>query len=47
MGSFGPIVVLYMLPFAAAMVLLAAQIWRAASVPADRSRTLEPAAVPA
>jgi hypothetical protein len=47
MGSYGPIVVLYMLPFAAAMVLLAAKIWRAASGPADRSRTLEPAAIPA
>ena len=46
MGSFGPIVVLYMLPFAAAMVLLAARIWRAATVPDDRSRTLEPVTVP-
>ena len=41
MGSFGPIVVLYMLPFAAAMVLLAARIWRAAAAPDDRGRTLE------
>ncbi len=47
MASYGPIVVLYMLPFAAAMVLLAAQIWRAAAVPDDRSRTLEPVTVPA
>ncbi|MGD0702288.1 MAG: hypothetical protein ABSA02_20695 [Trebonia sp.] len=44
MGSFGPIVVLYMLPFAAAMVLLGARIWLAAS-PEDRSRTPEPASV--
>ena len=43
MGSFGPIVVLFMLPFAAAMVLLAARIWQAAAVPDRRSRTLEPA----
>jgi ABC-type uncharacterized transport system permease subunit len=34
-GSFGPIVVLYMLPFAAAMVLLAARIWQAATSPGD------------
>lgn len=47
MGSFGPIVVLYMLPFAAAMVLLAARIWHQATVPDDRSRTVEPATVPA
>ena len=47
MGSFGPIVVLYMLPFAAAMVLLAARIWRGATVPEDRSRTVEPVTVPA
>jgi hypothetical protein len=45
MSSKGPIVVLYMLPFAAAMVLLAARIWRApASLP---SRSVEPASVPA
>ena len=31
MGSYGPIVVLYMLPFAAAMVLLAARIWHGAT----------------
>jgi Osmosensitive K+ channel His kinase sensor domain len=31
MGSYGPIVVLFMLPFAAAMVLLAARIWQAGS----------------
>jgi hypothetical protein len=47
MGSFGPIVVLYMLPFAAAMVLLAARIWPAATVPGDRSRALEPASAAA
>ena len=46
MGSFGPIVVLYMLPFAAAMVLLASRIWSAAAAPADRSRALEPTSVP-
>ena len=46
MGSFGPIVVLYMLPFAAAMVLLAARIWSAAASPEDRSRTPEPTSVP-
>jgi hypothetical protein len=43
MDSMGPVVVLYMLPFAAAMVLLAARIWQAATVPARRSLTLEPA----
>ncbi len=47
MAAYGPIVAAYMLPFAAAMVLLAAQIWRAAAVPDDRSRTLEPVTVPA
>ena len=36
MGSFGPIVILYMLPFAAAMVLLAARIWSTAASPQDR-----------
>jgi hypothetical protein len=35
MESWGPIVVLYMLPFAAAMVLLAARIWPAAISPND------------
>jgi hypothetical protein len=45
MNSMGPIVVLYMLPFAAAMVLLAAQLWQAATSPASQS--LEPAGVPA
>ena len=35
MGSYGPIVVLFMLPFAAAMVLLAARIWQAAARPAS------------
>jgi hypothetical protein len=33
MGSYGPIVVLFMLPFAAAMILLAARIWQAADRP--------------
>jgi hypothetical protein len=43
MGSMGPVVVLYMLPFAAAMILLAARIWQAATGPAHRSPSLEPA----
>jgi hypothetical protein len=43
MESYGPIVILYMLPFAAAMVLLAARIWSAAAPSQDRSRTPEPA----
>jgi hypothetical protein len=34
MGSYGPIVVLFMLPFAVAMILLAVWIWRAAARPA-------------
>jgi hypothetical protein len=34
MGSYGPIVVLFMLPFAAAMTLLCARIWQAAARPA-------------
>ncbi len=33
-GAIGPKVVLYMLPFAVAMILLAARIWRAAAGPA-------------
>ena len=47
MGSYGPIVVVFMLPFAAAMVLLAVRIWSAATASDDRSRTPEPARVPA
>ena len=43
MSAMGPIVVLYMLPFAAAMVLLSARIWQAAAAPAHRSHSLEPA----
>jgi hypothetical protein len=43
--SSGPVVVVYMLPFAAAMVLLAARIWPAAALPASQPH-LEPAAVP-
>ncbi len=39
MGSYGPIVVLFMLPFAAAMTLLAARIWQAAARPAPTSGT--------
>jgi hypothetical protein len=47
MGSYGPIVVLFMLPFAAAMILLAARIWRAAAGPAPTTRTTRtPAATP-
>ncbi len=34
MGSYGPIVVLFMLPFAAAMTMLCARIWQAAARPA-------------
>jgi hypothetical protein len=33
MGSYGPIVVLFMLPFAVAMFLLAARVWQAATRP--------------
>jgi hypothetical protein len=40
----GPIVIWFMLPFAAAMVLLAARIWQAAARPARHST--EPAVVP-
>jgi hypothetical protein len=47
MGSYGPIVIVFMLPFAAAMVLLAARIWPTATAPRDRSRIPEPASVPA
>jgi hypothetical protein len=46
MGSYGPIVVLFMLPFAAAMVLLAVRIWRAAAVPASERPVVKPAIVP-
>jgi hypothetical protein len=45
MTSAGIIVVLYMLPFAAAMVLLAARLWLAAALPATEPQ-LEPACVP-
>ena len=44
--SSGPVVILYMLPFAAAMVLLAARIWQAAALPASQPQQ-EPASVPA
>jgi hypothetical protein len=47
MGSYGPIVIVYMLPFAAAMALLSARIWSAAATPKDRGRIPEPASVPA
>ena len=39
MGSYGPIVVLFMLPFAVAMILLAARIWPAAARPAPVTGT--------
>ena len=45
-SSGGPIVVLYMLPFATAMILLAARIWRAAVLPASQPQP-QPAGVPA
>jgi fucose permease len=44
-SSGGPIVVLYMLPFAAAMVLLAARLWQAAALPASQPQP-RPTAVP-
>ena len=44
-SSGGPIVVLYMLPFAAAMILLAARIWQAAALPASQPQP-QPNAVP-
>ena len=47
MGSYGPIVIVFMLPFAAAMVLLAIRIWRPTVQPASQSPTMEPARVPA
>jgi hypothetical protein len=45
MSSMGPVVVLYMLPFAAAMVLLAVRIWPAPAVPASSSPRPERASV--
>jgi hypothetical protein len=47
MGSYGPVVIVVMLPFAAAMALLAARIWPAAAGAPHRSRVPEPAGVPA
>jgi hypothetical protein len=47
MGSYGPVVIVYMLPFAAAMALLSVRIWRAATSPASHTPTMEPASVPA
>jgi hypothetical protein len=44
MGSYGPIVVLFMLPWAVAMALLAARIWQSAARPA--ARDLQPAPEP-
>ena len=49
MESYGPIVVLFMLPFAAAMILLAARIWQAARrppVPMTGTVHTPPAAAP-
>jgi hypothetical protein len=43
--SSGPVVVLYMLPFAAAMILLAARIWQAAALRASQPQP-EPASAP-
>jgi hypothetical protein len=41
-SSKGPIVILFMLPFAVAMVLLAARIWQAAAPAAERRQPVEP-----
>jgi hypothetical protein len=47
MGAIGPIVVLFMAPFAVAMFLLAVWIWRAAARPAPSTGTTRtPAATP-
>ena len=47
MGAIGPKVVLFMLPFAVAMILLAARIWQAAARPAPMTGTTNtPAATP-
>jgi hypothetical protein len=47
MGAIGPKIVLFMLPFAVAMILLAARIWQAAARPAPASgATTTPAATP-
>ena len=43
-SSGGPIVVLYMLPFAAAMILLAVRIWSATARPASQPQP-KPASV--
>ena len=47
MASYGPIVVLPMLPFAAAMVLLAVRVWPSATALDRRRSAPEPASVPA
>ena len=44
-SSGGPIVIVYMLPFAAAMILLAVRLWQAAALPASQPQP-ESAAVP-
>lgn len=43
----GPVVILFMLPFAVAMVLLAARIWQAAAKPASKGHALTAAATSA
>jgi hypothetical protein len=43
MGSYGPIVIVFMLPFAAAMVLLAVLLWRTASSPVSQRPPVDPA----
>ena len=44
-SSDGPIVIVYMLPFAAAMILLAVRLWQAAALPASQPQP-ESAGVP-
>jgi len=47
LGSIGPLaVILLTLPFAAAMVLLAARIWRAAALPAQPQPVAMPVSNP-
>jgi hypothetical protein len=41
-SSKGPVVIVFMLPFAVAMVLLAARIWQAASASTELRRPVEP-----
>ena len=46
MGSYGPIVIVFMLPFAAAMVLLAVLLWRTASSPVQPASSGGPSTTP-